>query len=282
MASKRKTSAGVTVLEVLLVIVVGAAIIYMGARQYLVYRLDADVQETKNTVDMLFQGMGRFITANCSGTYDGTKTAPSQFNPNYVGPVMPNTVVSIKTDLIDGGYLEKYQPINSIVAHPTSNWYSGYVIQFNKQTVDRYVCIKSSGTSGAYGVSGADNCALPKKMGTIVAWMPQVAVLINNPAKSADYLHLLGGDCLSSPSGTGAITPCVPGSIGSGTYVVFERNPLFAGGLKNNSPTWSLNPLVRQFKDMYTSYQVNYLIDSGGAAATGGGGTGKQYFICGG
>jgi hypothetical protein len=231
--------------------------------------------------------MSLYYQQNCYGTYDkvnGFTRASLYPNPN--GPQV--VTVDINNDLINSGFLtsnvSQINPLLNDNASVTSGGSSSttvtnvtYVLQFNRDaytTQPKTVCI--SGTPG--------NCTTAN-VGTIYLWKAQVAVLLNENMGNNDtqYLTMLGGDCLSSYS-NGSVTPCSQGGQSNqqnpSDYVVWERLPSIgrAGSFTNQ---WATMPTVNQFKQMYTTYQVNYLIGSGGTTPPRGTST-PQYYLCGG
>src|SRR3990167_2055485 len=226
--------AGVTLLEVLFVLAIGASLLMIGLRQYFTFKLDADVAQVKANVDKIFQAMAFYYYANCTGEYlyRTSSTCAARLDPRCTGYISNNIPINIQSDLATNGYLDKWPlPISPILGTGGSN---GYIAQFNWSQTTRTV---SKGTgSGTYNV------------GTIITWQAQVAVNIKNSAQAELYKNLLGGDCTSSLSGN-LIAPCSSNS--SGPYVVWARLP---STITSNTPGWSAMPLIKQFNQMYTTW----------------------------
>lgn len=265
MNASKKSQLGVSLLEVMLVLAIGGAILFLSIQQYQSYRRDADMIQVQANVNAIFQAMGAYYRSQCYGTTDPTAT----INPTTFGALNPEGGVSlsssfpvnIQTALIDGGYLTSSALPLSPLVNASGAGTRGYVAQFNPQTVDRKVC--------------QDTACTPANMatvGTIVIWKAQVAVQLQNPGEQKQYLNLLAGDCLSSSSGT-TVTPCTSGG-GSGNFVVWQRLPS-AANTNVKSDYWVTIPTVNQFKQMYTTIPVTQLIDATGS------GSYTQYYLCG-
>src|SRR5678815_4964824 len=107
---KRK-HAGMTLVEIMLVITIASAIVYMSINQYLSYRYNADVTQVQANVNMLFQSMSSFYKANCSGT--GGELSPQKLDPitNY-----PHVLLNITTNLRNEGFLDEIISLNPMVS----------------------------------------------------------------------------------------------------------------------------------------------------------------------
>lgn len=263
----KKQYEGVTLIEVLLVLAIGAAILVLSLRQYESFRADADVQQLEYNVNNIFSAMSQFYKANCYGTTNPSTIPPNpaiqggKLNP-VISPTSP-VAISINNDLIKNGFLSSLPPLSPIVDSSAGSGTNGYVTQFNEYTSPRNVCTST-------------NCATSSSTGTIVIWKSQVAVSLKDTATAQQYLNLLNGDCLSSATGS-TVTPCTPGSTGTGNYVVWERLPSFSAS-QSNSETWMLNPIVNQFTSLYNNYSNVYTLTSGGKIPV----NQTQYFLCGG
>lgn len=276
---------GVTLLEVMLVLVIAAAILFFSIRQYEMWKADATLQEVKQNVDTVFQALSFFYRINCNGSYDETgKLIPGKLNPVANPPPKTNYPVNIEQDLVKAGLLQTKLktifPTNMIVDDTDVKTY-GYIAQFNEQPpVPRIVC--TEGTNSFNPTS--PSCKSSTQIGTIIIWKAQVAILLRNKNDAQFYLSALGGDCLSNLSADGIVEPCDK-SNGVGPYVVWERLPSLASPY-TQSIYWQSNFPVKQFNQMYTTYPVTYLTASGGTTP----GqpppqpqqTQPQYFLCGG
>lgn len=232
---------GATLLEMLLVTAIGVSLLVVGMRQYQTFKLDVDIQQLQSNVNVLFQAMARYYTAQCYG---------GALDPNY-SPTPSNPFPISISALTTAGYLMENLPVSPLA--------STYVLQFNQSTTTRMQNLSPSGSMG---------------MGTIVIWRAQVAVQLNNTANTAAYKNYLGADCVSSPLGS-IVTPCA--SALGGTYLVWERLPSFASP-NSQSDLWLSNPMLQQFNQMYTTYPMGYLLNTTPEGQTP---SGQQYYLCG-
>lgn len=271
LSSKRRYE-GFTLTEVLLVLVVAAGMLLLGMQQVSTYQRDANVQQTKNDVNKLFSAMALYYRQNCNGMISSANGfVPGTLNPSSGNA--PNLSVDIQNDLIDSGFLaSNLSHINPILDNNPASSQPTYVVQFNHDQFSsqpRYQCTVGNGPGNCSG--GAD-------VGMIDVWRAQVAVLLNfTPGNiGQQYLSMLGGDCLSSYQNN-IVLPCNQASPDNNNqYVVWERAPLL-GGSGSMSNYWGINPSVRQFDQMYTTYQINYLISTGGSTVPS---SQAQYYLC--
>lgn len=263
MFKTNRRQSGLSIVELLLVLVIGAGVLYLSLRQYQVFRQDADVQQVEANVDTLFQAMVQYHKANCYGSSSPTVTAtlsiPGTLNPaNSTSPLPGPYHIDIDNDLVAGGYLPANIPFpESPIVDNTgggSSRFKGYVVQFNATSTQRT-------TNGVV-------------VGTVLIWRPQVAVLIKDTAVAKQYMNQMKGDCLSTLNGN-IVKKCASGS--TGTYVVFERSPSFAT-VKSNSTLWQAKSVLNQFTQMYTVYPTPYLLNKQGVTPT----NQLQYYLCGG
>lgn len=218
--------AGVTLIEIILVIVIGAAIIILGMRQYQSFRIDADVQQLKYNVDMIFQAMADYYQANCKGgTLDPTSPFFAGTNPVPIDITTLRNQAFLTANLLLSPIIESTGPGG------------GYILQFNRVTPDPDRMIGS----------------IP--IGKIVLWKAQVAAQFTDDAKALRYRNLLAAECTSALTGN-AVSPCTSGSAGN--YVVWERLPSFAVPASGSGYGLS-NARLKQFNQMYTTYPILYL-----------------------
>ena len=260
-----KRQEGVTLFEVMLVIVIGAAILYLSISQYQIFKSGTDVQQLQYNVDTLFQSATKFYKANCisqTNPTTGAKIAGTGLLDPANSPANPYIITP--TQLQNDGYLAIPGsatagtlpfPISPLVNSSGTN--NGYQVQYNLTTVNRTVKTYPS------------NTAVPS--GTIYIWTIQVSVQLLHPETATQYLSLLGADCISTPvtSGTG-INPCSAGlSTGTTLFLVWQRLPSMSTSVPPG--TWIMNPTVTQFNQMYTTDPMTYLL---GNAPT-------QNYLCG-
>lgn len=263
----KKKQAGMTLVEIMLVIVIASAIVYMSINQYLSYRHYGDVAQVQANVNTLFQSMSAFYKANCSGT-------EGELSPQKLDPIRdyPQVLLNIATQLRAEGYLTEtlsLNPMVSVVVPPGGE--KGYYTQFNLviPLPERTICVTGVNSAGFPVYSST--CANPTVIGTVVTWKAQVAVHLNssNVVQLRNYRNLLGADCLSRYTGSGIVPCSISGNAGD--YAVWERLPSHSntGALSNY---WGTTPVVSQFTQMYTTEPISKIISSG---------SDEQYFVCG-
>lgn len=249
-----KKNLGVGLLEAILVLAIGAAIIILSMRQYFSWRIDAQAVQVKENVDAIFQAMGNYYRKNCYGTVDAnqvvTPTTAGTLNPISSAFTSPK-IIDIQKDLIDSGFLTTKLIPNPLVSATAGT--NGYLAQFNEMRATRKEC---------------DTCP---SLGTIITWTAQVAVKLQDPTAANVYYNILSGDCLSTANGN-AVTPCPKTTATTGDYVVWERLPT-TSNINAPSTYWGTNPTVAQFKQMYTTESKYKLVEDIN--------TNKQYYLCG-
>lgn len=242
--------AGLSLNEMLLVMVIASSIMYMSIRMYFTYKTDIEVQQVQANVDAIFQAMSAYYRANCNRT----SNAFGQLNPAVFAGTTKN--IDIQNDLITPGYLSASSlPLNPVV-NSSGSGYKGYVAQFNRVTLNRTVCTGTVGGVPAYDTSNPP-CNQTGNAGQVVVWQAQVSVelspyIVSNNYKTA-YLSIMLGDCLSTLSGSN-VKQCTVGS--TGTFVVYER-PVSNAINKTGSTYWVSTPLLQEFKQMYELYPLN-------------------------
>jgi len=262
--ASRASQTGVTILEVMLVMAIGASILFFSIQQYLTYRKDADAVVVESNVDAIFQAMSAYYRINCygpsntDGSLGGTGNNGGTLNPKQFSGI--NKLLNMNTDLITPALLNG----NGIIINPlidaagaTSTAFKGYVAQFNKTqpSLQRQVCENGTGTTPTPGrPTPIPTCSTALvNTGEIVIWKAQVAAKLNDTTNASTYLNFLGADCLSSPGAGGIINPC--SSNTPGAYVVWERLPS-AVNPGAASPYWESMPTVTQFTLMYRTAPI--------------------------
>ena len=120
---------GVTLIEVMLVLVIGAVILLLSLDQYFVFRRDADVQQLKYNVDTLFQALSEYVQANCANTNPNNPTiSNSPLNPRTT----QGTAILSVSQLITAGYLKQSLPQSPLINYANSADGSGYYVQLNE------------------------------------------------------------------------------------------------------------------------------------------------------
>lgn len=268
---------GITLVEALLVIVIGAGILLLSLRQYESFRIDANVLQLQGNVDTLLQSLAQYYYANCYGVTDVTQSPalkPGTLNPNHSpAPTDPFPIV-IQDDLVAHGYLTSPFPFNPIVDNgKPATQFGGYVAQFNLATQPRLTCIAGTNATGTTPASG---CTATEQTGVINIWKPQVAVAIQGGAtEAAIYANLLSADCTSSLS-NGTVLPCSKNQPGN--YLVWERLPSTPAS-RGNTSLWESKNVTNDFNLMYSTYSTVYLTTEKGITSPQGQ---TQYFLCGG
>lgn len=277
MSKLKRSQIGVTLTEVMLIIAIGSAIIYMSIQQYLSYRKDGDAIQVLSYANGIFQAMSGYYRDNCYGTTD-TTTDPANYtvtygalNPLNSTPPGNNVVINIPTLLVTPGLLDaKLIKLNPLInaTGTTATGILGFYAQFNGVGVDRKICTTGTNSSGPNDPACTDSVIT----GKILTWKIQVSAKLNAPdaATRTAYLKLLTGDCLSSAGAGGLVQPCSANAPGD--YVVWERLPL-GSNIKAASPYWVTMPTVSQFTKMYTTTEILSLTDQSV--------TPNQYYLCG-
>lgn len=239
----RAHSAGVTLLEVLLVLAVGGMLLVLGIKQYNFYQRGAEIAELQANADQLFFAAVKYYQAECG---------KDKLLDPLANPSLPDQVIlNVQTDLIDGGYLDNKFPKNNRLVNDGSG-YKGYYVQLNKD--DSYkrtieVCDDVDCTS-----------TTTKEIGTIIIWHIQVGVRMKNNSSTDlnNIKNALSANCLSAASGAGVRT-CAQNV--SGDNIVFELLPGYAVSRSDaQSQFWMSTPIVTQFNQMYTTEPLSKLM----------------------
>jgi type II secretory pathway pseudopilin PulG len=232
--------AGVTLIEVIVVIIIASGIFLLGMKFYNAIRRDGDVAQVKYNVDRIFAAATEYYQANCrwqrnplTGVHVGVLTLGKLDPAANPGTPFPVTVTSLST----GGYLDPNSPIplSPLINNATLN--GGYIVQFNK-------------------AAPTDQLVSGNKMGKVIIWTVQVAVAIRNAAP-LQMVKMLGADCAANASGN-VITPCsvgLPASASQTVYAVWERLPSNAAP-NAEADTWMGNAEVKAFTQLYTNNNI--------------------------
>ncbi len=233
---------GITLIEVILVLVVASAIIAMSIRFYTYLKSDSDVMQVRANVDAIFVAMKDYYHVNCYG-YQGSanKLVPGTLNPAASPPsIMP---IDITSALITPKFLTETLMPTSIV-NASGSGTNGYVAQFNEVTYTN-------------------------SNGTVVSWQAQVSVQLaaNKVSNATAYAGWMAAECLSNISGS-TVTPCAS-SGNTGSFLVFQRT--IANASREGSSTyWQMTPSLNTFRQMYSQPPSSSM-----SGAT------TQYFMCG-
>lgn len=238
---------GVTLIEVLLGLVIGASLILLGLQTYQQFNDQGNINKAQYNINVLFQGLRGFYLSNCINNRNYTTgnvmsmsligaLDPSYLPADVAQPSYPIPITTLLADAYVGNWNAGFSPI-----------ITNYVVQlnlYNNTTYPGYarnVQFCYSGTCSSETTVATDN---------IYLWTAQVAVQVGNVAKIQLYKSLLGADCISSLAGS-IVTPCSQ-SPTANDYLVFERLPSFAT-TDSNSPLWMSIPMLKLFKAQYTN-----------------------------
>jgi hypothetical protein len=260
-----KNQQGVTLIEIILVLVIALAITFLSVQQYLAYRHDANIMQIRYNVDTLFQALTNYFRANCRSN--------SSFNTYNAGVSVPVTLPT----LTSGGYLTSSIPANPLVDGTGQG--AGYITQFNQYQMTStgvypYLPQRTATLSTASGGNTVST-------GYITVWQAQVAVNLNNPTNDPNvalaYQEELGADCLSDMTSAGwsggyVVTACEFSPIAA-NYVVWTRAPTSSLGSNGSSPYWLSLPVLKEFTQLYTTDPILILTDQTQTAS--------QYYVCG-
>ena len=264
-----KKSKGVTLLEVMLVLLIGSLLLIFGIRQYQQYQLEQYALQLKYNVDSLLQAMSYFYRANC---------AKGKLSPSQLTPFPPTQLAySLSVDNNDFvGYLpNNWQPLNFLVDNTADDY--GYSTQFNFYQIGQKnanACFSFWSTGNTPAGCNTPN-AIPNTL--VVGWQMQVIVKMINPDTTTNYLGLTGADCAIDATDlpTNKVVDCSKTSAsGAPTYLVWQRPPSFA------TPTisandWMATPGLRMFNLQY-SHDAMFELYMDNSSAT------PYYYLCGG
>ncbi|MHB1946679.1 MAG: prepilin-type N-terminal cleavage/methylation domain-containing protein [Gammaproteobacteria bacterium] len=233
----RKHQLGVTLLEILLALAIGAAVILMGIQQYRQYQTQQSLAQLQFNVDQLFQGLSFYYVNYCSSLSTSSTTYP----------------LNVHTDLEVPGYLSTHwQSYNPLINNTdTAN---NYIVQFNISTgtpPNRYenACWNFTGKASDL------TCTTPQAtQASVYLWRAQVAIEFPSTANMTALKNLLVADCISDLSGS-AVTPCDSSPPATGHYLVWERLPSFATS-SSSSGLWTSIPVLQEFNLQYTHDQM--------------------------
>tara|TARA_R110000868_G_scaffold108769_3_gene296632 strand:+ start:1840 stop:2658 length:819 start_codon:yes stop_codon:yes gene_type:complete len=253
MKYKKTKMTGVTMLEVLLVLAIGSAMIIAALRLNQTFKREAEISTLRFNVDQIFQAAAGFYQANCRVSVDpetgivpdtGLLATP---DADDIDPANRTIVAVPIADLKSFGFLNTDVTLASPFVRTTLD--ESYIVQFNQLApVTREITLKDD--TKRYG-------------GKIVMWKMQVAVeLRDQSAVAAErFKVLLDADCLSTLNDAGdKVIPCSLNPVPEDDdpiYVVWERLPSYAteGQLPN---MWTTNANVKSFTNMYTISHTIY------------------------
>jgi prepilin-type N-terminal cleavage/methylation domain-containing protein len=264
---------GMTLLEILLVITIGAGLLVASLRMAQQMSTDQGIQQIQTNVDVIFQGMTNYYRTQCYGSGDtlatGLPTVIGTLNPKK-NPVPANPMIlDVTLDLANKGYIEASKwplPIVSLLDNTSVN--QTYVVQFNQSPpmtpvqVNACIITDYSLKECVPALDAAGNASKLPSTGSnisqIIIWRAQVAVLAKDPTNAEVYKMVLGANCTSKLTGS-SVNPCSMGT--PGPYIVWEKLPSFASP-NTRSSLWLSMPLLKQFNLQNTHDQMYELQNS--------------------
>lgn len=262
-----KKQLGVTLIELMLVMAVGGAILLMGMNFYQSIQTQQYFRDLQANVDQIFLGMGKYYRANCR-----LQKTPEGLAVPGLGTLDPNTnnanivPVSINQDLVNNGFLETAPIFNALV---DPNDPASYIAQFNLTITSRSItpCFNLSNTVATQTCSNAMTAANLKNY----IWTEQVAVKVIDQDNVQLYQRTLNATCTSTLAGN-SVVPCNQST--GGPYLVWERLPSVRAPQLESSD-WLLRPLIKEFLLQYTNDDF-YVVSGASSSNT------TNYYLCGG
>lgn len=262
---------GVTLLEMLLVLLIMSSFLILGIQQYQNYQIEQNAIQLRYTINALLEGMSNYYQANCQ---NGT-LAPANLTRFPPVPPIFNDNGNLYS-VITQNYINNWQPLNPIVDNDATQ--SGYLVQFNffdiPRTKKAYVCYNFWSTTG----DAAPGCDTPTLIpgSRVVGWGIQVAVKIRDPQRTAGFVGLTGADCAVTNISDIRAANCANDGVDDDPnnlhYLVWQRVPSYASA-DISSDLWLTNPVVKEFKLQYTNDPM-YEIYLQGVQ-------GSMYYLCG-
>ena len=215
-----KKMAGVTLLEVLLVMAIAASIIILTLRIYQQFQKDQYAIQLRYNADTLLEGLAYYYQANCAEGA-GRKLSQQPF------PTTFNDGGNLYIDLTNGFLPANWQPANPLIDPTAAN--NGYFVQFNYYSPSQrqvYACNTFWSTT-----PGQPGCTAPQPIPNtqVVIWVAQLAIKMRDPATTLGYLGLTGADCAVDSLPAGAPADCSQASAsGQPSYLVWQRLPSLA------------------------------------------------------
>lgn len=270
-----KKSQGLTLLETLLVLVLGTSLLLMGLRAYQIWNLDKEAFVLKTNVDSLFYAMKGYYQTECNIYFsnDGSirRKGTLTFNPTDE-PIPPDLApVPFDVSTISSYVTNVWPKQTSLVATGGS---TAYVAQFNPLLGENRQAFACS-----YFGTGSPICSTLQTIpnSKIVFWQSQIAVLMRDPTKSTYYQGLVSADCAVNTLPTEGVN-CATDAVAQGNsanYLVWQRMPSFSSPASRSSH-WVMNPIAKQFKLQYT-HDPMYEMYNTSATPT----DIYQYYLCG-
>lgn len=137
-----KQQKGVSLLEAMLALAIGATVLVLSLRMFSQYQLESNLENLRYNVDTMFQAMSLYYKANCLGTYvsnasvynsAGTISTYGTLNPSPQNPSPPSLTQPKRIKLADlqgvNNYLPNWIPSNTLLN--TAFGEGGFYMQFD-------------------------------------------------------------------------------------------------------------------------------------------------------
>lgn len=257
-----KMMRGVTLLEVLLVLAIGASLVMLSLRMYANYRITQAAETVKLNIDSYFQALDMFYQIQCRLPSNASTSGQlGLLDPRHVpAPDLQNPFAA--TSYITS-YLPR-TPLYSVLGNT-------YIAQLNPGRMTREVGVFYPPNTGP----DQNQTIFIKKSNSVYYWVAQVAIVIDDSSNINAYKPLLGADCVSHVTGN-TVTPC-SASDGAGTALVFQRMPSLNSPAMQSS-FWITMPRMKQFVQQYTN-DDNYALQKDDS--TWNTSSGYENYLCG-
>lgn len=277
MKFRLQTQVGYTLIEVLLVFVIGMTMIGLGMQRFYQYRNEANIEKVKDTVDKLFTSMSLFYRLNCRNPTNGsggfiTAGSVGVLDPNHVPPPTDPYNVLINTggaSLVQSNFLAaSYWPPGVILFVDPLIGEKGFFTQFNKVNVNKHA--PTSTFNNWVTTTPPNNIAFTQNIGNVIAWQIHIAVKLAPSVSSSLYGYYqqrLGATCSASSSSATCLS-----DPAAGPYMIWERLPSYASETQSILK-WT-KPRVRAFNNLYYTDDMYYAYNSGSSSS--------NLYLCGG
>lgn len=261
---------GITLLEMLLVLVIASSILMLAFRFYNRYQVEQQFVQIQTNIDTLFQALGNFYRSNCQkGLLSPIdKTPPLDISVPY--PITDETLFN--NNLITTGFLSKSWPAMNTQVDETFG-YKGYSVKLNPKFVEsteinNRVCYQFDKNNPPVCYEGVN----PNRK--ILFWQLEIAVKVNNSAYAQAYGPYIGASCIVEALPTDVPVNCATDSDEEGQILVWQLMPSDPF-MHPKSDSWILNPVEKDFNMLYTHDPMYEMYDPNAPEQ-------YQYYLCGG
>lgn len=260
-----KKTQGVTLIEMLLVMLLASTIIFFGINTIQRYRAEQEFNQIKFNIEVLFQALRQYYQANC-GKQGGPLDPVT--NPKVIDQPF---LIDLRSHL--QGYLATNWPnYNAQVDDQDKKLYKGYGAQLNPKVRDNArsirTCIKDSSGLPVCSFTSLENNNVKS-----LIWQFQAVVKINDPDNAQRYRAMAGADCVVDSVPDDAPVNCTTDASTTGQYLVWQRAPSYAP-MSIGSELWITTPRVKQFNLQYTHDPMYDLSNPDSSTV--------KYYLCGG